>query len=197
MMAHPGPRSIVDLASSSGKTDKSMLRLYELSWNFFCRRLGRVEAFCEISGGDFSWKSKGENLREFSQNSRPKASLTARDVTGFYAFFSAWRSSKFLHLLGVISLLKFTLHRKPAEKRKNQLEKTRKIQWRRLPEIVDFCPLSWSNTPGKVMLHFSPPNGPIEVNHCLATKITPQWTCGKNSLRLVPPNSCSPSSILP
>ena len=34
------------------------------------------------------------------------------------------------------------LHREPGEKAKNPVES---LQWRRRPEIADFCPLSWSN----------------------------------------------------
>ena len=38
------------------------------------------------------------------------------------------------------------LHSKPGEKSKNiHWRKILKIQWRRRPEIADFCPLSWSN----------------------------------------------------
>ena len=37
------------------------------------------------------------------------------------------------------------LHRKPGEEGKNPLETLQKIQWRRRPEIADFCPLSWTN----------------------------------------------------
>ena len=70
--------------------------------------------------------------------------MTAKDVTGFYAVFSARKSGNFLHILGHF----FTeLYRKPGEKGKNPLEKIQKIQWRRRPEIADFCPLSRSNVP--------------------------------------------------
>ena len=68
--------------------------------------------------------------------------MTARNVTGFYAVFSAQKTGNFLHIWGAF-LPK--LHSKPGEKATNPLEKIQKIQWRRRPEIADFCPLSWSN----------------------------------------------------
>ena len=37
------------------------------------------------------------------------------------------------------------LHRKPGEKGKEPKTQKKKIQWRRCPEIADFCPFSWSN----------------------------------------------------
>ena len=45
--------------------------------------------------------------------------MTATDVTGFYAFFSARRSGGFLT----------KLHSEPGEKGKNPLEKKGKIHW--------------------------------------------------------------------
>ena len=67
--------------------------------------------------------------------------MTARDMTGLYAFFSARKWSTFLHILGAISLLNYTVNLEKI----NPLEKIQKIQWRRRPEIADVCPLSWSN----------------------------------------------------
>ena len=56
--------------------------------------------------------------------------MTARDVTGFYAFFSAWTSGNFPHFRA-ISLLNYTEN--PGEKGEKPLKKYRKIQWRRRP----------------------------------------------------------------
>ena len=68
--------------------------------------------------------------------------MTARDVTGFYASFSARKSGNFLQILGDF-LAK--LHSEAGEKGKKGTEKIQDIQWRRRREIADFCPLSWSN----------------------------------------------------
>ena len=46
---------------------------------------------------------------------------------------------------GMISLPNYTENLEKNEK--HPLEKIQKIQWRRRPEIADFCPLSWSNAP--------------------------------------------------
>ena len=63
-----------------------------------------------------------------------KKNTTARDVTAFCTFFSAWKSGKVLHIWGHF-LAK--LHSKSGGKLK-------KLQWRRCPENADFCPLAWS-----------------------------------------------------
>ena len=36
-------------------------------------------------------------------------------------------------------------HRKSAEKGKNPVAKIQTLQWRKFPEIADFCHMSWSN----------------------------------------------------
>ena len=56
--------------------------------------------------------------------SGPKRTMTARDVTGFYALFSAWKSGHFLHILGDRFLT--NSHRKPGERAKNPMEKIHK-----------------------------------------------------------------------
>ena len=74
--------------------------------------------------------------------------MTARDVTGFCALFSARKSGDFLHILGRFPnqiAQKTRRHRKKIHWRK-----FKKIQWRRHPEIADFCPLSWSNASWKI-----------------------------------------------
>ena len=66
--------------------------------------------------------------------------MTARDVTGFHAFFSARKSGNFLHILGRFP---YSIAQKTWRKRKNiHWRNFLKIQWRRRPEIADFCPLS-------------------------------------------------------
>ena len=61
--------------------------------------------------------------------------------------FSARKSGNFLQNLEKTE----TLHRKPGEnKKKNRLEKAQRIQWRKFPEIADFCPLSWSKVSRKI-----------------------------------------------
>ena len=65
--------------------------------------------------------------------------MTATDATGFDAIFSTGFFSTFSRFWGA-RLTK--LHREPGEKAKNPVES---LQWRRRPEIADFCPLSWSN----------------------------------------------------
>ena len=65
--------------------------------------------------------------------------MTATDVTGFDAIFSTGFFTTFSRLWGA-RLTK--LHRKPGEQAKNPVES---LQWRRRPEIADFCPWSWSN----------------------------------------------------
>ena len=65
--------------------------------------------------------------------------MTATDVTGFYAIFSTGFFATFSRFSGAL-LTK--LHIKPEERAKNPVES---LQWRRRPEIADFCPLSWSN----------------------------------------------------
>ena len=64
--------------------------------------------------------------------------MTATDVTGFDAIFSTGFFATFSRFWGA-RLTK--LHREPGEKAKNPVES---LQWRRRPEIADFCPLSWS-----------------------------------------------------
>ena len=65
--------------------------------------------------------------------------MTATDVTGFDAIFSTGFFATFSRFEGA-RLTK--LDREPGEKAKNPVES---LQWRRRPEIADFCPLSWSN----------------------------------------------------
>ena len=65
--------------------------------------------------------------------------MTATDVTGFDAIFSTGFVATFSRFQGA-RLSK--LHMNTGEKAKNPVES---LQWRRRPEIADFCPLSWSN----------------------------------------------------
>ena len=65
----------------------------------------------------------------------------------FYAVFSAPEIGRFSPRFGEIPLLTYTV--KPGEKGINPLEKIPKIQWRRRPEIADFCPLSYMLLPTK------------------------------------------------
>ena len=65
--------------------------------------------------------------------SGPKKTMTATDVTGFDAIFSTGFFATF-------SRDKLDIN--TGEKAKSPLES---LQWRRRPEIADFCPLSWSN----------------------------------------------------
>ena len=60
-------------------------------------------------------------------------------VTGFDAIFSTGFFATFSRFCGA-RLSK--LHINTGEKAKNPVES---LQWRRRPEIADFCPLSWSN----------------------------------------------------
>ena len=62
--------------------------------------------------------------------------MTATDVTGFEKIFSTGFFATFSRFWGA-RLTK--LHREPGEKAKNPVES---LQWRRRPEIADFCPLS-------------------------------------------------------
>ena len=57
-------------------------------------------------------------------------------MTGFCAFFSTWNSGHFLQILVV---------RTWRKRKKSHWTKIQKSHWRGLPEITDFCPLSWSN----------------------------------------------------
>ena len=74
---------------------------------------------------------------------RAEKTMTATDVTGFDAIFLHWMFRCFLQILGGSS---YQLHINTGEKAKNPVES---LQWRRRPEIADFCPLSWSNFPEK------------------------------------------------
>ena len=65
--------------------------------------------------------------------------MTATDVTGFDAIFSTGFFAIFSRFSGA-RLTK--LHINTGETAKNPVES---LQWRRRPEIADFCPLSWSN----------------------------------------------------
>ena len=70
---------------------------------------------------------------------RAEKTMTATDVTGFDAIFSTGFFATFSRFCGA-HLIK--LHIKTGDKAKNPVES---LQWRRRPEIADFCPLSWSN----------------------------------------------------
>ena len=72
---------------------------------------------------------------------RAEKTMTATDVTGFDAIFSTGFFATFSRFCGA-RLTK--LHINSGEKAKNPVES---LQWRRRPEIADFCPLSWSNVP--------------------------------------------------
>ena len=58
-------------------------------------------------------------------------------------FFLRPEIGQFSPHFGAISLLNYTENLETRGK--NPREKIQKIQWRRRPEIADFCPLSWSN----------------------------------------------------
>ena len=77
---------------------------------------------------------------------RAEKTMTATDVTGFDAIFSTGFFATFSRFWGA-RLTK--LHREPGEKAKNPVES---LQWRRRPEIADFCPLSWSNVSWEILL---------------------------------------------
>ena len=68
--------------------------------------------------------------------------MTTRDVTGFCTFLSTRKPGKCSPHIGANSLLNYT---ETLEKQKKSTGEIQKIQWRRCPEIADFCPLSWSN----------------------------------------------------
>ena len=65
--------------------------------------------------------------------------MTATDVTGFDAIFSLDFSLLSPDFRGLV-LLNYTENLE--QKKENPVES---LQWRRRPEIADFCPLSWSN----------------------------------------------------
>ena len=58
-------------------------------------------------------------------------------------FFLRPEIGQFSPHFSAISLLHCTVN--PETLKKYPLEKIQEIQWRRRPEIADFCPLSWSN----------------------------------------------------
>ena len=70
---------------------------------------------------------------------RVKKTMTATDVTGFDVIFSTGFFATFSRFCGA-RLTKW--HINTGEKAKNPVES---LQWRRRPEIADFCPSSWSN----------------------------------------------------
>ena len=109
------------------------LRKSSDNWRVEC------ELQCEIhvSSADFSAKSHFQ-MSPFKMSEK---TMTARDVTGFCAFFSAQESGQCSPHFGAISLLNYTGN----QEKKKHWRKFKKIQWRRHPEIADFCPLSWSN----------------------------------------------------
>ena len=72
---------------------------------------------------------------------RAEKTMTATDVTGFYAIFSTGFFATSSRFSGAL-LTK--LQTKPGERAKNPVES---LQWRQRPEITDFCLLSWSNWP--------------------------------------------------
>ena len=86
--------------------------------------------------------------------SGPKKTMTATDVTGFDAIFSTGCFATFFRFKGA-RLTK--LHIKTGGKAKNPVES---LQWRRHPEIADFCPLSWSN----LSWSFGTPLCAVEIN---------------------------------
>ena len=72
-------------------------------------------------------------------NVRAEKTMTATDVTGFDAIFSTGFFATFSRFWGA-RLTKLRID--TGEKAKTPVES---LQWRRRPEIADFCPLSWSN----------------------------------------------------
>ena len=86
------------------------------------------------------WICPWHKPRSFGTN----RTMTARDVTKFCAFFSACTSGHFLSTqFG--SDFPSRGPRKRSRNKKNPLNKMKRIQWRRQPEIADLCPLSRSN----------------------------------------------------
>ena len=85
---------------------------------------------------DFSWNSGHSQRRD-----------------RILRFFLRPEIGQFSPHFGAISLLNCTVN---LEKRgENPLEKIKKNQWRRRPELADFCPLSWSNVSWEIfMLEF-------------------------------------------
>ena len=75
-------------------------------------------------------------------HSGPKKTMTATDVTGFESFDAIFSTGFFATFSRFWGARLTKLHREPGEKAKNPVES---LQWRRRPEIADFCPLSWSN----------------------------------------------------
>ena len=74
---------------------------------------------------DSNWRNNiKQNARRLGIGATKRGTektMTARDVTGFYAFFSAWKSGNFPPHFGGISLLKCTV----------SLETRGKIHWRK------------------------------------------------------------------
>ena len=83
----------------------------------------------------------------------PKKTITARDVTGFYAFFSAWKSGNFLRVLGPFSLIDYT------EKGKRSTgEDSKKSSGDGAPKLQISVPCRWfSSGISKVDLWFAKP----------------------------------------
>ena len=72
------------------------------------------------------------------QNSGPAKTMTARDVTGFYAFCSARKSGNFLHSLGPFSYL---ITQKAWRKKKTHCRKLKKNAVEKLPRNCRFLSL--------------------------------------------------------
>ena len=76
-------------------------------------------------------QGRGKNKGHLSGPKKPWQPQTWQDLTRFSPLDFSLLSPDFRGLV----LLNYT----------ENLEKKQKIQWRRRPEIADFCPLSWSN----------------------------------------------------
>ena len=88
----------------------------------------------------FPGKLKDEKLQIVSPNFGAEKTMTATDVTGFDAIFSTGFFATFSRFYGG-RLTKLHIN----TGRKSQKNPVESLQWRRRPEIADFCPLSWSN----------------------------------------------------
>ena len=133
-------------------SDQSQIEIFNRDWNFQARlkiRLllwGFVKVGIEIFKRDWNFQSRLK-FSILDWNFQAYGLKISRDQSGLNFFnrralwvFSAPGNRAIFSTFGAISLLYYTVNQG-----KNPLEKIQKIQWRRRPEIADFCPLSWSN----------------------------------------------------
>ena len=97
-------------------------------------------------GGSTSYQGSGSppcRDEKWKTRDRDQTNHDSQRHDRFLRFFLRLEIGQFSPHFGAMSLLNYTGNLEKREK--IHWRKFKKFQWRRRPEIADFCPLSWSN----------------------------------------------------